>query len=289
MAEFWILYDLVIISIAVLCVWNGISEGGYKAVRGFIVTAASLLAAFLLSGPISEGVYNAFFRDTCQEFVEEKLERADVAGNVRGFLEKNGVYIPYSNDEMAQLIEDVQSNGSVAEQAASAIGIDAETLEDYLGDALDYAVESGGDIIPEWAVDSLKKDNGSFSIDKAADTTAALLRNDAGEAASGIEEAYVKPAVIPVIKGVVFTLLAFLLPILLRFVLRTFFGNGTGTGAALGGLMGGLKACIYIFLVVQLTACIAAAQNGSYPFFSESVIDKTYIFSIFYDMLSDIF
>ncbi len=289
MAEYWILYDLVIISIAILCIWNGINEGGYKAVGGFVVTAASLAAAFLLSGTVADGIYNAFFRDTCQEFVEERLESVDVAGNVRGYLEQNGIYIPYSNDEMAQIIEDVHSNGSISERFASAIGIDSKTLDDYLGDAVDYAVESRSEIIPEWAADNIKRDDGGLSIDKAADTAAALLRNDASDAAAGIEEAYVRPAVMPVIKGVVFTLLASLMPLVLRFVLRVFFGNGTSTGVILGGLMGGLKACIYIFLIVQLTACISGAENGNYPFFSESTINKTYIFSIFYDMLSDIF
>ncbi len=289
MDGFWILYDLVIVSIAVLCIWNGATEGLYKALSGIVVTAVSIAAAFLLSGPAASAVYDVFLRDTCQSFVEEKLEEADVAANVRGYLEQKGVCLPYSNEEMAEFIEEVQSNGSISEQAAALVGIDAATLEKNIGKALDYAVESHSEVIPQWAADSLKSREGGIDLDNAAETAAALLKNDASEAAQGIQEGYIKPAVMPLLKGVMFTLLSILLPIVLRMVLKMFpEGKSSLTGTALGGAVGALKACIYIFLAVQLTACISAAENGSYPLYSRETINQTYIFRIFYDMFADI-
>ncbi len=285
----WWLYDLVVIAIGVLCIWNGASGGARRALGGFIVSAASLIAALLLSVPVSEALYAGFFQDTCQGIVEEKLDDADLAGNMRAALEGQGIYLPYENDELADMIEDFSRNDAAIEQAAGMIGLDADALESELGKALQSAAVEHGDMLPEWAVDAVKDSDSDNTLETIADTTASLLRNDNSEAAAGIEETYVKPVILPFLRMLSFVVISFLLSMLLRMFTAAIPGGDYGAlGSVIGGTIGAVKACIYICLVVLLVQCIISMDDGSYPFFSMETVDKTMIFGKLYNIFADI-
>lgn len=285
----WWLYDLVVIAIGVLCIWNGASGGAQKALGGFIVSAASLIVAVLLSTPVSEAVYAGFFQDTCQELVEEKLDDADIAGNMRGALEAQGIYLPYENDELADMVEEFSSNDEAIEQAATMLGIDADELESELGEALQAAATEHGDMLPEWAAKAVKDDEPKNTLKTVADTTASLLRNDNSAAAEGIESAYVKPAVLPFLKILSFAVISFLLSMLLRlFTAAIPGGNNGAAGTLIGAAIGSVKMCVYLCLMILLVKSIVSMDDGSYPFFSNDTVDRTIIFGKLYDIVTDI-
>lgn len=56
----WWLYDLVVLAIAILCIWNGVSGGALKSGSSLIIGIVSCIAGVFLSGPVSGMVYDAF-------------------------------------------------------------------------------------------------------------------------------------------------------------------------------------------------------------------------------------
>lgn len=285
----WWLYDLVVLAIGILCIWNGASGGAQKALGGFIVSAASLIIAVLLSAPVSEALYAGIFQDACQELVEEKLDDADIAGNMRSALEEQGIYLPYENDELADMVEEFGSNEETIEQAAAMLGVDADELESELGAALQAAATEHGDMLPEWAADAVRDDEPENTLKTVADTTASLLRNDNSAAAAGIESAYVKPAVLPFLKIFSFAAISFLLSMLLRLFTAAIPGGNNGTaGTLIGAAIGAVRMCIYLCLMILLVKSIMSMEDGAYPFFSRDTVDRTLIFGKLYNIVTDI-
>lgn len=281
----WWLYDLVVISIAVLCVWNGLNGGALRSCGSLVVGIVSCLAASLLAGPVTDLAYDAFFKETCRSVITEQISENDITDNIRTELEENGIYLPYEDEQIADMLDGLDRDDPALQKAAAMYGIDLSELEGEIADAVDYAIETHDNIIPKWAADAVKKDDGSINIDAAADTAAAILRNDYGKASEGIEKNYVKPAVTGILRVIAFTVIASVLTSVLRAaVLVLPRRKNSLTGSLIGSALGAAKAGIYIYLIVLLVSCISSMQGGDYPFYSNRTINQTCIFRIFYEM-----
>lgn len=280
----WWLYDLVVLAVAVLCIWNGVSGGIIRAVGGLACTVVSCLAAALIAAPVSEMVYDAFFQERCQSVIVSNLEQIDMTEDVRNSLGQYGVYLPISDEEIAQMIHNINEEDGLVDQTAALLGMDAEQLRSKLGAAVIEAVESREGLLPEWAEETIAQADESAALDAAAGIAEAVFSNDYYAAAAGLEETYLRPAILPFLKVLVFAAAAFLISLLLRAVQLVLpSGRNSLLNQMLGGVLGLVKTGIYLYLIVLLVSCIASMQNGAYPFFSEGTIERTWIFRIVYD------
>lgn len=281
----WWLYDLVVISIAVLCIWNGMNGGAFRSCGSLVIGIVSCLAASAFSGPVSELAYNAFFKESCQSVISHQLSKNDITGNIRAELENNGIYLPYDNEQIADILEGISTDDPAVQQAAAMYGLSPSELESEIAGAIDYAIDTHDEIIPDWAADAVKKADGSIDVDAAADTAAAILRNDYNQASEQIERSYIKPAITGILKVISFTLIASVLAVVLRTaVLVLPSKKDSYTGLVIGGILGAVKAGIYLYIMVLLVECISSMQNGNYPFYSQRTINQTYLFRIFFEM-----
>lgn len=281
----WWLYDLVVAAIAILCIWNGVSSGALKSCSNLIIGIVSCILGVFLSGPVSEMVYDAFLKDTMQSTITKELSNTDIAGNIRSELEDNGIYIPYDNNQIADMLDGISDDDQYMYQAASMIGIDIDDLKEQIEESIGYAIESNDNIIPEWVSNSVKGSGGKVNIGAAADTASAILRNDYTSASKNIERNYIEPVVTGVLKSVVFVLIVIIFSAILRTVLIVLPNRkGSIAGKFIGAALGAAKAAIYLYLIVLLVSSISSMQNGMYPFYSKETINQTYLFRIFYDM-----
>ncbi|MGN0631013.1 MAG: hypothetical protein ACI4JN_06760 [Ruminococcus sp.] len=281
----WWLYDLVVISIAVLCIWNGMNGGAFRSCGSLVIGIVSCLAASVFSGPVSELAYNAFFKESCQSVISHQLSKNDITGNIRAELENNGIYLPYDNEQIADILDGFSTDDPAVQQAAAMYGLSPSELEREIAGAIDYAIETHDEIIPDWASDAVKKADGSIDVDTAADTAASILRSDYNQASEQIEKNYIKPAITGILKVIAFTVIASVLATVLRTaVLVLPRKKDSYTGMVIGGILGAAKAGIYLYIIVLLVECISSMQSGDYPFYSQRTINQTYLFRIFYEM-----
>ena len=283
----WWLYDLVVIAIAVLCIWNGISGGIYRAIGGVAASVASCLIAYIIAAPVSEMAYDAFLQDRCQSVIAENLEQLDVTEDVRNYLSQNGIYLPYSDEEIAQMIQSAGEDDALADQTAALLGMDAQQLKEKLGEAIQNAVGAQEGLLPEWAEKMITEAESGMVLETVTDTASALFSDDYSEAAAGLEESYVKPAVTSVLSVFVFTAAAFLISLLLRVILLVLpDGRSSLFNQMMGGALGLVKTGIYLYLMVLLVSSIVSMQDGAYPFYSEETINRTYLFRLLYDAIA---
>lgn len=281
----WWLYDLVVLAIAILCIWNGVSGGALKSGSSLIIGIVSCIAGVFLSGPVSGMVYDAFLKDTMQSTITKELSNTDITGNIRSELESNGIYLPYDDSQIADMLDGISSDDQYMQQAANMIGIDIDDLKEQIEESIGYAIETNDNIIPQWVSDSVKGSDGKISISAAAGTASAILRDDYAGASQKIEENYVKPVITGVLKTVIFVLITAIFSAILRTVLIVLPNRkGSIAGKFIGAAFGAAKAAIYLYLMVLLVSSISSMQNGMYPFYSKGTINQTYLFRIFYDM-----
>ncbi len=71
------LLDAVVILIFLLCVWIGAKRGFIKTVAGIVAFVAALAVSALLSGPVSQIVYDKAVEPTILETVETQVEQTE--------------------------------------------------------------------------------------------------------------------------------------------------------------------------------------------------------------------
>lgn len=280
----WWLYDLVVIAIAVLCIWNGAGRGILRSGGSLLIGIVSCLVSAFLSETISEMIYDNFVQDMMQSTITKRLSNADLSGNIRRELESRGIYLPYDDAQIADMIDDIQDENYV-QQAALIFGIDKDQLEEMISESLDQAIEINDNILPEFVADSVDRSSKKISLESVADTAAAILRNDYSGASLEIEKNYIKPVVMGILKTLIFILITVLLSSLLRLSLLVLPSKKESSmGKFIGAAFGAAKGIIYLYLIVLLVSGISSMQNGEYPFYSSKTINQTYLFRIFYDM-----
>lgn len=280
----WWLYDLLVIAISVLCIWNGAKDGLTKALISLIISVVSCFAAWSIAEPAANGIYDKFIQETCREEIEDKLCRADITDNIRDELAKKGIYLPFDNEQIADMLDNAASDSSGLKKAAAMLGLNIDDLDKMLGQAIDKALEGHDEIVPSWAADAIKQ-NGGIGIESASKAASSVLRNDYKSLAEQIERSYIRPPVISFLKMIVFVVLVAVLSGILRAVLLAVPKRQAGIiDSSLGAAFGTLRAGVSIFLIVLLVGAISSMQGGEYKFYSRETIDKTYLFRIFYDM-----
>lgn len=113
-----------------------------------------------------------------QSTITKELSNTDITGNIRSELESNGIYLPYDDSQIADMLDGISSDDQYMQQAANMIGIDIDDLKEQIEESIGYAIETNDNIIPQWVSDSVKGSDGKISISAAAGTASAILRDD---------------------------------------------------------------------------------------------------------------
>lgn len=266
----WWYYDLVVIAVLVLCIWNGMRKGLSRSLMQLAVTILSAGIAFMISQPLAEFCYTEFLEEPMVSALEQKLDTVDVAGLVQEKLTENG--IPVSEEQVQTILAD-------PEGVAAQYGIDAAWLKEQVDNAAVYVEEMTNGVLPEWLIKEVTSD-GVLQLD----TAKAVLSGNTRQAAETLVLQYGKPICCTILQVILFGVCFFLLLFLLQAITAFFpmWQMGTSTDMALGAVVGMLKACVLIWFMVLLTRAVVSATQGTNPFFTESSIQKTYLFQLLY-------
>lgn len=272
----WWYYDLVVVAVAVLCIWNGVRKGFIRSLMQLAAMVLSACLAFWLSQPASQWCYDRFFAQPVTAQVEETLEQVNIADTLRNRLAAEGVNISVSEEQISQLLETAADAEAVSETLSGYLGVDADWLESRMEEALSVVSES--DILPEWA------EAGESSA--WTQTAAAVLSGDSQQAAAELTQQFVVPMFCKVLRVILFFLCFGILLLVMQFIigivpLRQMTG---GMDTLCGAGMGVLKAGVLLWLMVLLTRIIVNASSGAYPFFTEATIEETALFRILYEL-----
>ncbi len=266
----WWYYDLVVIAVLVLCVWNGMRKGISRSLMQLAAAILSAVIAFAVSQPLAEFCYTEFLEEPVVSALEQELHTVDVAGLVQEKLTENG--IPVSEEQVQAVLAN-------PEGVAAQYGIDAAWLNEQMQAATVYAEEMTDGVLPAWLVKAAASDG-----DLQLDTAKAVLSGNTRQAAETLVSQYGKPLFCMILRIILFALCFFPLLLLLQAIIVCLPMRQMGLSAdmALGAVAGMLKACLLLWLMVLLTRAVVSATQGTDAFFTEDLIQKTYLFRLLY-------
>lgn len=266
----WWYYDLVVIAVLVLCVWNGMRKGVSRSLMQLAATVLSAVIAFAISQPLAEFCYTELLEKPVVSALEQKLNTIDVAGLVQEKLTENG--IPVSEEQVQMILADPDG-------VAAQYGIDAAWLHEQMDAAAVYVEEVTDGVLPEWLVKAAASD-GELQLD----TAKAVLSGNPRQAAETLVLQYGKPIFCMILRIILFALCFLLLLLLLQAILvcLPMRQMGVSVDMSLGAVAGILKACLLLWLMVLLTRAMVSVTQGTDAFFTEESIQKTYLFRLLY-------
>lgn len=240
-------YDLVVLAILALCVWNGMRKGVSRSLLQTAATILSAVVALWVSQPLAELCYTEFLEKPVVSAVEGQLNTVDVTGLVQTALSDNG--IPVSREQVQSMLADPE------------------------GTAAQYGFDSG------WV-------NQQIDAAVQKETAKSVISGDTHTAAQQLVSTYGKPILCSVLRSILFGLCFGVLMLLFQAVLFLIPVQQMGLSVDLvvGALAGLAKAGILLWMMVVLTKVVVYATEGTTPFFTEATIQKTYLFQLLYEL-----
>ncbi|MFR1501258.1 MAG: CvpA family protein, partial [Ruminococcus sp.] len=185
-------YDLVVLAILALCVWNGMRKGVSRSLLQTAATILSAVVALWVSQPLAELCYTEFLEKPVVSAVEGQLNTVDVTGLVQTALSDNG--IPVSREQVQSMLAD-------PEGTAAQYGFDSGWVNQQIDAAADSVEELTNGVLPSWL---MKEIAGDGAVQK--ETAKSVISGDTHTAAQQLVSTYGKPILCSVLRSILFGL-----------------------------------------------------------------------------------
>lgn len=242
----WWYYDLVVMAILIVCIWNGARKGAGRSMLQLAAMLISAILAFVVSQPLAEFCYTNFVEaavvSTLENTLDDTASLADtgIVDMVQEELASYGIYA--SDTEIEEAIADPDA-------VAAQYGLDADWLNGQIQAAISGAETE--DTVPDWLTDGI---------------------------------AAAKSLLINALRVISFVVCFSVMMAILQIVIFCLPNRqiGFGIDALLGAVIGLLKACVLLCLMVLLTKAVVTVTQGENVFFTENTIEQTYFFRQLY-------
>lgn len=290
-----LLYDLIMLIIVIMFCIIGAKRGIIRSIVFFVMLVFSLLIGYIVSGFITEPVYDAYVREKVVNSITGSVKSFDIAGfiNERLFDNKLGIEISDSEIERALAQEGDLSENISSYAASKGIPLSSEAVSEKIdsvlnNDSVKTEIEKS---LPSYIAPAFESAL-SNETDTIENVIKSLAKTDKTEASEEIADTLLKPFVLKVLRVVLFILCFIAAWIILRIIVAvTKLGKNSETGGintVLGGVLGAVKGLIVVMLItwaVSLISPIISLINANSFFaFSDSAINN----SIFLRFINDI-
>ena len=292
-SSFWWFYDAIIITLICGLVYKNAKKGFVKSIMMIASYAVAVLVAFPISSLVSNRIYDSYIRDKSVEAVELTVSNFRIEKEIKNIIDQSNFGVQISEEEISAILNST-SDLTVDEQIMSLVKAKSgkviadnglkENLESHISNRITNRL---GDEIPSFVARSVAetttKNKTLFS------DTVKALGSSPSESANFIEENYLRPVTVNVIRIIVFLVLFFVLSLILSISLARLDEVLVSAGVSkydglLGGVIGFVEAMIVIVLVVFLVKLLVTISDGTLVFFNEDTIERTKVFRLFYNL-----
>lgn len=132
-SEFAIVFDIAIIVIIVLMLFEGWRKGFARKILSLAAVAAAFIAALMLSEPIAEGIYGSFIEKPAAEAIDGAVDASFSAIHLGGIADADFSAVKISGVPVGEIVPDYRGTNSasldLSDLDISGIGLTAENME----------------------------------------------------------------------------------------------------------------------------------------------------------------
>lgn len=284
----------MLIIVILFCIF-GAKRGIIRSIVLFVTLILSLLIGYVVSGLITEPVYDNYVKSRVVKSVEAPIEKFDVAEFVNKNLFDN---IPGFEVSDREIEEALGQSGDISENISDyakskGIPISSSIISEKINSLFkDEEVKSEVEkSLPSYLVPAFES-AASNDPQMLGDMLRSFAKSDKAEAAEGITEIALKPVILIALRAILFVLCVIAIWIILRIIVAVArIGKDRESGGintVLGGVLGAVKGLIVVFLITAIVSIISPMlsliKSGSSFGLSEQSINN----SVFLRLMSDI-
>ncbi len=290
-----LLYDLIMLIIVILFCISGAKRGIIRSIVLFTVLILSLLIGYVVSGLITEPVYDDYMKNRVVNSVKGPIEKFDVAELVNKKLFNNSLGLEVSDSEIEEALGE---NGDISENISDyaeskGIPISSSFISEKINSFFeDEAVKSEVEkSLPSYIIPAFES-AASNDPQMFGDMLRSFAKPDKAEAAEEITEIALEPIILTALRAILFVLSVIVIWIVLRIIVTVArIGKNKESGGintVLGGVLGAVKGLIVVMLITAFVSIIfpmlSLTKLGSSFGLSEQTINN----SVFLRLLNDI-
>lgn len=275
---------LIILVFLIINVKRGFSKT-FISVIGYIL---AILLGSIISDASAEPTYDSVLSNQIVANIEEVLDEHNVASSICDRIKKDTFGVVISQDKLSKV---VASSGSLynAINGKDNEFLSMDKINTLLGESVEDAISSPlKNVLPSPAVDYMI--NSLKSNSDLLYTTVPILLQDNKSAAEYIEQIFIKPIVLYIIKMAIFFVVFLIVMIIVKIISKTIENNDSlptiavASDKLLGAILGIAEGMILLILISVVVKLLVYASGGTSEIFSSEVIQSTKLFKTIYNL-----
>jgi len=293
--QFWWFYDVIAAAVILLCIFLIVRKGLVKAsitLTGFVIAAVT---AFSACGPIAETMYEQSARNSNFKKLDLTLESVDFIDDLGNYIETLGYEVRVDNDQLRKAFEDKNDpeekiyqyvnniNGKKVDEEKNFIN---KLHEGYAVVISNYVAKRMNEYSAEYTAEAIRK-----NPEQIFELYELLQDQDTKRPASKyISDNFLQKPYATQTKLIAF-LLIFVGIVIVTIVIVVSTGKNSAplVGFVPNAISGILSIACGAIVIVAIAAVIrlnVVLGSNKMLFFNHEVIENTYVFKYFYELVS---
>jgi len=285
----YLIFDIGTILIILVYVLVNAKRGFAKIFISILGYILAIVLGSIVSDTLAEPIYNNVLKSETINNVQQVLDEHDVSTSISDRITQDTYGIKISDEKLKKVISSSDGmynaiNGTDGNELISKdkiVNLIGESIEDEISKPLKS-------ILPGSVVDYMMN-----SIKSNSDTlysTASVLVQDDANPAEYIEQTFVRPILIYIIKMSIFFIVFLIVMIIVKMISKSMENNDstptivTATNKLLGAILGLLQAIILLLIISIVLKFLVSVNGNVSEILNEDTIQNTKIFKYIYNI-----
>lgn len=285
-----LIFDGILAIVLLLFMFVNYKRGFSKTFISVIGYVLAIILGCVAGDTGAEPIYNSILKDASVSEIQEVLSKADVSKSLIEDIKKDTYGIVISEDKLKKVISSPNAIYSVINGNDGSEMLSNDEISMLISNSINNAIgESLKSVLPASAVDYMMNSLSSSS-DNLYKTATILVTEDSKTSAEYLEETFVRPIVIYIVKMAIFFVVFFIVMILVKLIAKSIENNNSSptmasvTDKVLGAIFGIIEAVIVLILVSIVLKWIVTSSVATSSILNDDVIQSTTIFKYIYNL-----
>ncbi len=292
-SQFWWFYDVIVVAVALVCIFIGSRKGVMKGVFGFVSVIIAAVLAYVISGAVGDTVSSGLVCESNAKKISESIDESTFMTKYINYLENMGYSVSIDENKLGAALDK-------GEEMEEAVVFYLNSVNGHSLDKKEVILEKMHEGYGVILSDIVSKSLNEFAAVKTKEIISEkpemmtelipMLRDEEQlyQASLYISKNMAAPAYNIIGRLVSYLVIFAVIALGLLLGINAFFSHkevdaiGVVSHVA-GGIFGLFTAAGIVFAIAVWVRVSAITGNNEMLFFNNDVVEKSYLFKYFYD------
>ncbi len=292
-SQFWWFYDVIVVAVALVCIFIGSRKGVMKGVFGFVSVIIAAVLAYVISGAVGDTVSSGLVCESNAKKISESIDESTFMTKYINYLENMGYSVSIDENKLGAALDK-------GEEMEEAVVFYLNSVNGHSLDKKEVLLEKMHEGYGVILSDIVSKSLNEFAAVKTKEIISEkpemmtelipMLRDEEQiyQASLYISKNMAAPAYNIIGRLVSYLVIFAVIALGLLLGINAFFSHKEVDAIGVvshvsGGIFGLFTAAGIVFAIAVWVRVSAITGNNEMLFFNNDVVEKTYLFKYFYD------